>query len=99
MQMKFMDFGGWPLSKDSTAFNVDFRLAYQRACMNGDVSYLGQQTPLDDNPRYPYGDINQMLWGCMGDWYSGNWFDHGAVGYISSVKAALADRTWRKPGF
>jgi autotransporter family porin len=99
MQVKFTSFGGWPLPKDSTAFNVDFRLAYQRACMNGDISYLGQRVPSDDNPRYPQGSTDQMLWGCMGDWYSGSWYDAGAVRYIAEVKQALADRTWTKIGF
>ncbi len=99
MQIKFSNFGGWPLPKDSTAFNVDFRLAYQRACMNGDIAYLAQQTPTGDNPRYPNGDTDQMLWGCMGDWYTGNWYDAGALRYIAEVKATLADRKWMKTGF
>ena len=99
MQMKFTSFNGWPLSKDSTAFNVDFRLAYQRACMNGDISYLRQQTPAGNYPAYPDGTTGQMLWGCMGDWFSGSWYDPGALRYIAEVKAALADRTWAKPGF
>ncbi len=99
MQIKFSNFGGWPLSKDSTAFNVDFRLAYQRACMNGDIAYLADQTPVGDYPRYPRGTTDQMLWGCMGDWFSGSWYDAGAVHYIAEVKEALEDRTWTKPGF
>lgn len=99
MQIKFSSFGGWPLSKDSTAYNVDFRLAYQRACMNGDITYLGDQAPAGDYPRYPNGTIDQMLWGCMGDWFSGSWYDAGAIHYIAEVKQDLADRTWTKPGF
>ncbi|MGO9060764.1 MAG: O-antigen ligase family protein [Candidatus Binataceae bacterium] len=99
MQMKFTSFNGWPLSKDSTAFNVDFRLAYQRACMNGDISYLRQQTPAGNHPAYPDGTTGQMLWGCMGDWFSGSWYDPGALRYIAEVKSALADRTWAKAGF
>lgn len=99
MQVKSSNFGGWPLPKDSTAFNVDFRLAYQRACMNGDIAYLAQQTPLGDNPRYPNGNTDQMLWGCMGDWYTGSWYDAGALRYIAEVKATLAERTWMKTGF
>jgi len=99
MQVKFRDFGGWPLPKDSTAFNVDFRLAYQRACMNGDIAYLAEQSPMGDYPPYPRGSTEQMLWGCMGDWYSGSWYDTGAINYIAEVKAALVDRTWTKMGF
>jgi len=99
MQVKFSNFGGWPLPKDSTPFNVDFRLAYQRACMNGDISYLAQQTPAGDYPRYPNGNADQMMWGCMGDWFSGSWYDAGAVHYIAEVKETLADRSWMKTGF
>ncbi len=99
MQVKFSSFGGWPLPKNSTAFNVDFRLAYQRACMNGDINYLAQQTPDGDHPRYPYGNVDQMLWGCMGDWYSGNWYDAGAIRYVAEVKEALAGRKWERSGF
>jgi hypothetical protein len=99
MQVKFRDFGGWPLSKDSTAFNVDFRLAYQRACMNGDIDYLPARTPQPGYPRYPDGDPDQMMWGCMGDWYSGGWFDPPALGYIAEVKALLAQRAWLRGKF
>jgi hypothetical protein len=94
MQVKFRDFGGWPLSRDSTAFNVDFRLAYQRACMNGDIDYLPARMPQPGYPRYPDGDTQGMLWGCMGDWYSGGWFDPPALGYVAQVKEILEQRSW-----
>lgn len=99
MQMKYKSFGGWPLSKDSTAFNVDFRLAYQRACMNGDINYLSQRIPAAGYPRYPYGTADEMLWGCMGDWFSGGWFDSGALRYIAEVKSLLARKGWRRSQF
>ena len=94
MQMKYKSFGGWPLSKDSTAFNVDFRLAYQRACMNGDISYLPQRIPAPGYPRYPYGNTDEMMWGCMGNWFSGSWYDSGALKYIAAVKSLLARKGW-----
>ncbi|MGC1679704.1 MAG: hypothetical protein WA740_19400 [Candidatus Binataceae bacterium] len=99
LQMKYKSFGGWPLSKDSTAFNVDFRLAYQRACMNGDIDYLPRRVPPAGYPIYPHGSPDQMLWGCMGDWFSGSWFDPGALRYITEVKSDQAARVWEKPGF
>lgn len=99
LQMKFKSFGGWPLAKDSTAFNADFRFAYQRACMNGDINYLARRIPPPGYPTYPGGSANQMLWGCMGDWYSGSWFDAGARRYIAEVKALLVQKPWLKPGF
>lgn len=99
LQMKYKSFGGWPLSKNSTAFNVDFRLAYQRACMNGDINYLPGRIPPAGYPIYPHGTVDQMLWGCMGDWFSGSWFDPGALRYIAEVKNDQAARVWEKPGF
>jgi hypothetical protein len=99
LQMKYKSFGGWPLSKNSTAFNVDFRLAYQRACMNGDINYLPSRIPPKGYPIYPHGSVDQMLWGCMGDWFSGSWFDSGALRYIAEVKQDQAARVWEKPGF
>jgi O-antigen ligase len=99
MQVKFRSFGGWPLPKDSTAFNVDFRLSYQRACMNGDINYLSRRIPPPGYPLYPDGTTDQMLWGCMGDWYSGSWFSPGALRYIASVKALLVQEPWLKSGF
>jgi O-antigen ligase len=99
MQVKFANFNGWPLTKNSTAFNVDFRLAYQRACMNGEIQYLSQQTPAGDYPLYPLGSPQQMLWGCIGDWYTGAWYDSGALRYIGDVRAALENKKWTRPGF
>jgi hypothetical protein len=99
MQMKYKSFGGWPLSKDSTAFNVDFRLAYQRACMNGDINYLAQRVPEPGYPTYPNGTTDQMMWGCMGDWFSGGWYDKGAVHYIAEVKSLLTRKGWRQAHF
>ena len=99
LQMKFKSFGGWPLARDSTAFNADFRFAYQRACMNGDINYLARRIPPPGYPIYPNGTTNQMLWGCMGDWYSGSWFNPGALRYIANVKALLVQKPWLRPGF
>lgn len=41
-------------------------------------------------PSYGPGD----LWGCIGRWFSGAWYDAGAVGYISNVQGNLASRVW-----
>jgi hypothetical protein len=94
LQMKYMSFGGFPASKDSTAFNVDFRLAYQRACMNGDINYLPHRIPPAGYPVYPNGSTDEMLWGCMGDWFSGSWFDPGARKYIAEVKSDMSTQAW-----
>ena len=65
------------MALQSTAFNVDFKLAYQRACVNGYINYLGALTPQGGHHRYPSPDANEQLWGCVGNWYSGGWYDAG----------------------
>jgi Putative Ig domain len=79
--------GTWPYAQTSTPFNVDYALAWQRACFEGAFTWLGN--------GYGAGDI----WGCVGAWFSGSWYDSGAQAYISSVKNHLANKQWLQPGF
>jgi hypothetical protein len=95
LSVKLFDFNAYPEAITSTAFNADFRMAYQRACMNGDISYLADQAPTSGYPTYPNGTATQMLWGCMGDWYSGNWYDSGALQYISQIQDYVASQPWK----
>jgi hypothetical protein len=82
----------------STAFAADYKLAQQRACFEGQVSYLTSETPTAGYPTYPNGTADQMMWGCVGWWYSGSWYDSGALNYISQVQGYLADQTWLQSG-
>ena len=75
--------GGYPWVQESTAVNADAQMAYLRSCYDGDVTYLGN--------GYHAGDA----WGCIGSWFSGQWYDSGATGYISDVKGFLGSQTWR----
>jgi len=93
-QIKLASFNAYPEAITSTAFNADFRMAYQRACMNGDISYLYNDTPTSGYPRYAQGSAQQMLWGCIGDWYSGDWYDSGALNYISVVQQYYSSKPW-----
>ena len=79
--------GTWPTAQRSSAFNVDYANAWQRACFEGDFTWLGN--------GYRAGDV----WGCVGAWYSGNWWDSGARDYIASVQRHLADKPWNRAGF
>jgi hypothetical protein len=88
--------GGMPDVQQSTALAVDLYAARLRACYNGDFydggSWLyGGQTvrQIAAEHGWPY-----VLWGCVGSWYSGNWYDSGAVTYINNVRNALAQRVW-----
>jgi autotransporter family porin len=90
LQIKRTVHGGtYPASRDSTAFNVDYALAWRRACFEGDFRWLKQK-----NPNYAAGDE----WGCVGAWYSGGWYDEGARAYIERVRSALRDRSWTRLG-
>jgi hypothetical protein len=82
-----------------TAFAADYKLAQQRACFEGQVSYLTSDTPSSGYPTYPNGTSEQMMWGCVGWWYSGHWYDSGALNYISQVQSYLSAETWAQPGF
>jgi hypothetical protein len=93
-QAKMLDYNIWSEGRDSTAFNSDFRGAYLRACMNGDVSYLSGRTPAPGYPTYTGADPEYMFWGCMGQWASGGWFDVGAIEYITAVRRTTHAAPW-----
>jgi Carbohydrate binding domain len=80
----------WPMSAQSTPFNVDYAYAWWRNCYEGHAAYLSQQTS-----TYHEGD----LWGCIGFWYSGGWYDAGANNYISQVQQWYATKPWLQLGF
>lgn len=82
----------------STAFAADYKLAQQRACFEGQISYMIGESPAG-YPSYPNGTPDQMMWGCVGWWYSGHWYDSGALNYISQVQGYLSAQTWAQPGF
>jgi hypothetical protein len=44
-------------------------------------------------------DVNQRRWGAVGNWYSGGWYDSGAISYIHQVQQILHDQPWNQPGF
>jgi autotransporter family porin len=94
-QIKSTDYGGtFPYSWKSTALNVDYKLAYQRACFEGKISYLSERSS-----SYPNGDENNMLWGCVDQWYTGGWWNGSADDYINETKTEMANKPWLQPGF
>jgi hypothetical protein len=76
----------------SAAYNIDYAYASWRNCFEGNDGWLN-----DYNPPQPYqaGD----LWGCIGVWYSGRWYDPGAISYIKLVQTYLNERIWETPSF
>ena len=80
--------GTYPLSQESTAFNLDYYGRAFRSCFDGQEMWL--ETVSGNGRPYAAGE----LWGCVGLWYSGRWHDSGAEDYIAKIKAHLANRTW-----
>lgn len=96
LQIKYFYFkSSWPMSRDDTAFSAEYAYGIIRACYEGWMSYLSERIPLPGYTRYHAGDI----WGCIGRWYSGGWYDQQAVNYINKVKTALANKAWLQVDF
>jgi polysaccharide export outer membrane protein len=65
----------------STAFAVDYRLAYRRACMNKSITHFFNHEPTSGHSRYADAGEDELIWGC-GSWYSGHFFDVDSVDHI-----------------
>ncbi len=74
--------GTYPMSAQSTAYNLDYGLAMKRGCYDGH-SWLGPQTKGD-------------AWGCVGVHYSGHWLDDPAKQYIEKVQTKYEEKPWRR---
>src|SRR6185312_2203478 len=94
IQEKASGFNTMPMAATSTAFNLDFRAAFWRACIDGDEQYLYNETPAAGYPTYANATGYQRYWGCMGEWYSGGWDDPGSVSYQTTVQGFSASRPW-----
>ncbi|HEV2461889.1 MAG TPA: hypothetical protein VGS80_26330 [Ktedonobacterales bacterium] len=96
LQLKWYYFQStWPMSRANTAFNAEYIYGVIRTCFEGWTTYLNDATPLPGYPKYHAGDI----WGCLGRWFSGTWYDQGAVDYIAKVQSILAQKVWLQSGF
>jgi len=78
--------GSLPLSRASTAWNLDYWGAYVRTAFDGGTDWLG--------PGYRGGDV----WGSIGAWYSGDWYS-GSQGYVDAARRHYAERPWSRAGF
>ena len=78
----------------STAFAVDYKLAYQRACFEGQISYLSERSS-----NYPSGSADDMLWGCVDQWLTGTWWSGSDDSYISDIKGFMSSKIWLDPSF
>ncbi len=44
-------------------------------------------------------DINVLRWGAVGNWYSGGWYDSGAIQYNQQVQQILHNKPWNQSNF
>lgn len=79
--------GTWPLSKVSTAFNVDYYGSLFRTWYDGYNTWAGR--------RYHAGD----LWGSIGAHFGGNWWSRADRRYVAKVKRALRIKPWLSSDF
>jgi hypothetical protein len=91
--------GIYPWNRDSTAANADMLGGWLRGCYEGWVWWLrdhGNTT----RGRYRSGD----LWGCVGAWFSGDWYDgrvgtRSAVDYVDRAKTWYDAKPWLRPNY
>ncbi len=96
LQIKYIyNTSSWSMSRDDSAFSAEYMYGIIRACYEGWTDYLNDRTPLPGYPNYHAGDI----WGCVGRWFSGGWYDQDAVNYINTVQTHYTNKEWLKPGF
>ena len=91
MQVKRGPHCCYPLTRRSTAFNVDYFGAWLRSVYDGRARWLNGERR---GERYRRGD----LWGSVGVWYSGRWRYNNAS-YIHRVKKTVRKRVWKRAGF
>jgi hypothetical protein len=80
--------------RSDAALNADYYGGILRSYYDGKQGWLNTVSS-ENGKRYRRGD----LWGSVGAWFSGRWWDAGARGYIRHVKQHLARRTWRRASF
>lgn len=71
----------YPEAHTSTAFNLDYGLAWWRTCYEGYFNWI---------PDEARGDA----WGCVGLWLAGRWYSEDAEEYIELVRAHYTARSW-----
>jgi soluble lytic murein transglycosylase-like protein len=79
--------GTFPLSGESTAFNLDYYGAVFRYYYDGKATWLGRE---ERGRPYTPGD----QWGSLGAHYAGRWHTAAAESYIADVRRLLAARRW-----
>jgi hypothetical protein len=89
----------WPISRFCTAFAVDYYCSWLRFTYDGYMNYLTTKTPTAPYLPYRQGSDEEQFWGAVGSWFSGSWYDAGAISYIADVQTHLANEPWDDVGW
>jgi autotransporter family porin len=87
IKWRFHDPAGYPAYRDSTAYHLDYYGWLFRGCLEGQKWIDGQLRPAND------------LRGCLGNWFSGEWYSSEGEAYYARVKRHYDDRPWLRSGF
>jgi hypothetical protein len=80
--------GTFPLSRRSTAFNLDYAGALFRSYYEGEQTWLMK---FEHGQPYEAGDV----WGSLGAHFAGRWHTPEAEAYVRDVRSVLRERPWR----
>jgi len=80
--------------RGDAALNADYYGGILRSYYDGKQRWLNT-VAAENEKRYRRGD----LWGSVGAWFSGRWWNDPARRYIRKVKRRLKARTWRTRDF
>ncbi len=83
--------GTYPFSTQSSAFGVDYAMAWLRACFEGSFTWL-VETEFERVDGYQAGEE----YGCVGTWFSGEWWDQPANDYVGEVRYHVENQSWLK---
>ena len=91
--------------RGDAALNADYYGGILRSYYDGRQRWLNtvsadersgdERSARGSGRRYRRGD----LWGSVGAWFSGRWWNDAARGYMREVKRRLRERTWRTRDF
>ena len=75
--------GTWPWARDSTAFNLDYALAWRRLMFEGHMNHWVPAEAVGDELA------------CISMWFAGDWnWTDGRNGYLSAVQRHLREKPW-----
>lgn len=78
----------WPMMQESTAFAVDYSLAFQRVCFEGYTDYMNGWGPAGKK----YGPNDEF--GCAASFYTGGWYDYATIQQVNRIRDTLKSKPW-----